>query len=340
MKKFLIEEIEKNKILSMHKALMNEQKISLEEQDVKAGINSQEDILRKSVQAGCLRNGKILTNADRSKFVYRATTKSGKEVEFLSDMTYKFRDGSKSGRWDCPQLSNLEASQAAAQQTTADIESKIQSEIKKGWKKLETLRSEGVDLTTLDKVFDKIVIGNVALFRPKGSSTTFTPGTSTVDFNNDQQSFVDTFIAKGYKLNPTRLEQNSLVKVTGEQLGAPADLFPNGLVMWYDPNQQSTIRGGENSILSDILDNQSINRTTCRKNVKDFFELYRRRNSAQVDPATADRAKRIVQACRDEHYGKWGVTGGKNVDDMLDVLSGRKEGGPLSTGPTAIFRIK
>lgn len=340
MKKFLIEEIEKNKILSMHKALMNEQKISLEEQDVKAGINSQEDILRKSVQAGCLRNGKILTNADRSKFVYRATTKSGKEVEFLSDMTYKFRDGSKSGRWDCPQLSNLEASQAASQQTTADIESKIQSEIKKGWKKLETLRSEGVDLTTLDKVFDKIVIGNVALFRPKGSSTTFTSGTSTADFNNDQQSFVDTFTAKGYKLNPTRLEQNSLVKVTGEQLGAPADLFPNGLVMWYDPNQQSSIRGGENSILSDILDNQSINRTTCRKNVKDFFELYRRRNSAQVDPATVDRAKRIVQACRDEHYGKWGVTGGKNVDDMLDVLSGRKEGGPLSTGPTAIFRIK
>jgi len=340
MKKFLIEEIEKNKILSMHKALMNEQKISLEEQDVKAGINSQEDILRKSVQAGCLRNGKILTNADRSKFVYRATTKSGKEVEFLSDMTYKFRDGSKSGRWDCPQLSNLDASQAAAQQTAADIESKIQSEIKKGWKKLETLKSEGVDLTTLDKVFDKIVIGNVALFRPKGSSTTFTSGTSTVDFNNDQQSFVDTFIAKGYKLNPTRLEQNSLVKVTGEQLGAPADLFPNGLVMWYDPNKQSTIRGGEQSILGDILDNQSINRTTCRKNVKDFFELYRRRNSAQVDPATADRAKRIVQACRDEHYGKWGVTGGKNVDDMLDVLSGRKEGGPLSTGPTAIFRIK
>jgi hypothetical protein len=212
--------------------------------------------------------------------------------------------------------------------------------MKKGWKKLETLKAEGVDLTTLDKVFDKQVIGNVALFRPKGSSTTFTPGTSTSDFNNDQQSFVDTFIAKGYKLNPTRLEQNSLVKVTGEQLGAPADLFPNGLVMWYDPNKQSTISGGENSILSDILDNQSINRTTCRKNVKDFFELYRRRNSAQVDPATVDRAKRIVQACRDEHYGKWGVAGGKNVDEMLDILSGRKEGGPLSTGPTAIFRIK
>jgi hypothetical protein len=340
MKKFLIEEIEKNKILLMHKALMNEQKISLEEQDVKAGINSQEDILRKSVQAGCLKNGKILTNADRSKFVYRATTKSGKEVEFLSDMTYKFRDGSKSGRWECPQLSNLEASQATAQQTTADIESKIQSEIKKGWKKLETLRSEGVDLTTLDKVFDKIVIGNVALFRPKGDVSTFTSNTSIAQFNQDQLDFIDRFTQKGYKLNPTRIEQMNLVKVTGEQLGAPADLFPNGLVMWYDANQQSAIGGREDSVVSDILNNQSIDRNACRKNIEDFYELYRRRNSAQVDSVTIDRARRIVQACKDEHYGKWGVTGGKKFDEMLDILSGRKEGGPLTTGASSIFRIK
>jgi hypothetical protein len=58
-------------------------------------------------------------------------------------MTYKFTDGSKSGKWICPELANLEASQATAQQTAqqtaADIESKIATEIKKGWKKLETL---------------------------------------------------------------------------------------------------------------------------------------------------------------------------------------------------------
>jgi hypothetical protein len=333
MKKYLIVETEKKEILSMHKSLFNEQ-------TMKGGINSEEDTLRKLIKSGCIKNGKLLTNSDRSKFVYRLITKSGKEIDFFADMTYKFKDGSKSGKWTCPQLDNLASTEASATQAAADLESKIATEIKKGWKKLETLKAEGVDLTTLDKVFDKQVIGNVALFRPKGSSTTFTSGTSTVDFNNDQQSFVDTFIAKGYKLNPTRLEQSSLVKVTGEQLGAPADLFPNGLVMWYDPNQQSTIRGREDSILGDILDNQSINRTTCRKNVKDFFELYRRRNSTQVDPATVDRAKRIVQACRDEHYGEWGIAGGKNVDEMLDILSGRKTGGPLTTGASSIFRIK
>ena len=212
--------------------------------------------------------------------------------------------------------------------------------MKKGWKKLETLKAEGVDLTTLNQVFDKQVIGNVALFRPKGDVSTFTSNTSIAKFNQDQLDFIDRFTQKGYKLNPTRIEQMNLVKVTGEQLGAPSDLFPNGLVMWYDANQQSSIGGREDSVLSDILDNQSIDRTACRKNIEDFYELYRRRNSAQVDPATIDRARRVVQACKDEHYGKWGVTGGNKFDGILDTLSGSKQGGPGTQGPSSIFRIK
>lgn len=333
MRKFLIEESEKTQILIMHKSLY-------EQADDKPMTDEQK--LRNAISVGCLKNGSLKRQKSTGRIYYKkeSVKQVGKMIKFFPDMTYEFEDGSNKGKWKCPQLATAAMDQATSQQSAVDIESKIATEIKKGWKKLETLRSEGVDLTTLDKVFDKQVIGNVTLFRPKGSSTTFTSGTSTADFNNNQQSFVDTFIAKGYKLNPTRLEQNSLVKVTGEQLGAPADLFPNGLVMWYNPNQQSTIRGGESNILGDILDNQSVNRNACRKNVEDFYELYRRRNSTQADPATVDRARRVVQACRDEHYGQWGVTGGKKFDEMLDILSGRKEGGPLTTGASSIFRIK
>ena len=340
MEKFLIEESEKAKILSMHKALMKEQKSSeeIEEQDVKGGINSEEDTLRKAVKAGCLKNGKILTNANRSKFVYRATTKSGKEVDFLADMSYKFKDGSKSGKWACPEMATQAA---AAAQTTADNESMIATELKKGWKKLETLKAEGVDLTTLNQVYDTKTIGNVVLYKPKGASTTFTPGTSTAEFNADQQSFVDRFVQKGYKLNPTRIEQSTLVKVTDKELGAPTDLFPNGLVMWYDPNKQSEIKGRDGSVLADILDNQSVDRNVCRKNVEDYFKSFKRKNSIVIDPATINKAKRIVQACKDEHYGKWGIAGGGNkLDGYLDILSGNKEGGPTSYGDDSIWRIK
>jgi hypothetical protein len=347
MEKYFIEESEKNEILSMHKALMKEQssKEEVDEQDPKGGINSEEDMLRKAIKTGCLKSGKLLTNANRSKFVYRATTKSGKEVDFSADMSYKFKDGSGSGKWACPQLATAAAAEVAAQQTaaqtSADNESKIQTELKKNWKRLETLRAEGVDLTTLDKVYDTQVIGNVTLYRPKGSSTTFTAGTSTKDFNQDQQSFVDNFTAKGYKLNPTRLEQSTLVKITDKELGAPADLFPNGLVMWYDPNKQSDIRGRDGSVLGSILDNQSVDRNVCRKNIDDYFKSFQRKNSIVIDPATINKAKRIVQACKDEHYGKWGVAGGGNrIDNYLDILSGNKEGGPTSYGDDSIWRIK
>jgi hypothetical protein len=338
MKKLIIEDSKKHSILKINKSLMKEQTSD------SSAANSDADLqkLRNLISVGCLADGSLKKRESTGEVFYRkqSVKQPSKQIDFYANMTYKFTDGSKSGKWICPELASLETSQAASQQTATDIESKIATEIKKGWKKLETLKAEGVDLTTLDKVFDKIVIGNVALFRPKGDVSTFTSNTSIAQFNQDQLDFIDRFTQKGYKLNPTRIEQYNLVKVTGEQLGAPADLFPNGLVMWYDPNQQSEIRGGEESILGDILDNQSIDRTACRKNIEDFYELYRRRNSAQVDPATVDRARRIVQACKDEHYGKWGIVGGNKFDGILDLLSGSKQGGPGTQGPSSIFRIK
>jgi hypothetical protein len=346
MKKFLIEESEKTKILSMHKALMKEQKSSeeIEEQEVKGGINSEEDILRKALKAGCLKNGKLLTNSDRSKFVYRATTKSGKEVDFMADMSYKFKDGSKSGKWACPEMASQAAAEVTAAQTAAqtaaDNESKIATLKKQGYKTLDELRKEGVDLTTLDKVFKKVTLGNVDLYISAGT-TDITQNISTTDFNKNQNDFIDRFIAKGYKLNPSRIEQSTLVKVTDKELGAPADLFPNGLVMWYNPNAQDDIKRNQGSVLADVLSNQSIDRQACRKNVKDYFETFRRKNSIVIDPATINKAKRIVQACKDEHYGKWGIAGGGNkLDNYLDILSGNKEGGPTSYGDDSIWRIK
>jgi hypothetical protein len=110
---------------------------------------------------------------------------------------------------------------------------------------------------------------------------------------------------------------------------------------YTDANQQSTLKR-QDSILSDILDNQSVNKSVCRKNIKDFYTSFKQKNSIVVDPATIAKARRIVQACRDQHYGKFGVLGkgGEKIDNMLDILSGRKEGGPLTQGSDSIWRIK
>jgi hypothetical protein len=307
------------------------------------------EILEKYLSDGCVKNGVIVsmqsTNPSLQLAIKQESTRTpGKFRYTFSDKRIGSFNENGKFEFSPSKMSCQAAQQSAAAAVTAtqqsEIDSKIATEMKKGWKKLETLKAEGVDLTTLNQVFDKQVIGNVALFRPKGDVSTFTSNTSIAQFNQDQLDFIDRFTQKGYKLNPTRIEQMNLVKVTGEQLGAPADLFPNGLVMWYDANQQSSIGGREDSVLSDILDNQSINRNACRKNIEDFYELYRRRNSAQVDPATVDRARRIVQSCKDEHYGKWGITGGNKFDGILDLLSGSKQGGPGTQGPSSIFRIK
>lgn len=327
MKNNLISESEVNRILSMHKSLKEQT-----EMKKVTDISSDLVMLRKAITAGCLKGGRILTNANETKYVYRATSKSGKTVDFTADMNYKFGDGSKSGKWVCPQLANIAAAEVSAQQTAADNNSKIQTELKKGWETLDTLKSKGVDLTTLDRVYDTQVIGNVTLYRQKGKATSFSGNTSTEEFNNDQQSFIDKFVKqRGYVLNPSRIQQSTMVKVTDKELGAPEDLFPNGLVLWYNPDKQSTMKGRDGSVLGSILDNQSVDRNVCRKNIEDYFKSFQRRNSIVIDPATLNKAKRVVQACKDEHYGKWGIAGGGNrMDNYLDMLSGNKEGGPLS----------
>ena len=166
MKQFLIEEeSQKKNILSMHKSLMKEQTKATGE------LSPEEGLSRKAISAGCLKNGSLKRQKSTGKLYYKkeSTKQVGKFVRFFPDMTFAFEDGSRKGKWVCPQLANATATEITTQQTTADNESKIATEIKKGWKKLETLRAEGVDLTTLDKVYDTQVVGNVTLYRPKGS---------------------------------------------------------------------------------------------------------------------------------------------------------------------------
>jgi len=324
MKRMLIQESERNQILSMH-GMINEQD----------STDPSLQLLRKAIKAGCLKNGKILSNKDATKYIYRATTRSGKQVDFLSDMTYKFSDG-VGGKWKCDKMAQIDA-QAII--TNTDNTSKVATLKTQGWKTKNEL--VGVDLNTIDSVYDKKTIGDVTLYKLKVDTGDLTPGGSTADFNQKQLAFLDEFRAKGYVLNPDLTKRDNMVAVTAKELGAPDSLFPNGLTLYYNPNNQSSIKGQDTSVLGDVLANQSINRQACRKNVDDYFNAFKRKYSVVVDNSTIYKAKRIVQACKDEHYGKWGVAGGGNrLDNYLDILSGVKEGGPMSYGDDSIWRLK
>ena len=72
-------------------------------------------ILNDYVESGCLKDGTFIVNEDGVTVYRRASYKSGKLIDFFADMTYKFLDGSKSGKWKCP------TQQAETQEEPTDI---------------------------------------------------------------------------------------------------------------------------------------------------------------------------------------------------------------------------
>lgn len=289
-KRYIIEESEKNVILSMHKSLMKEQNQSAEiaaDIDVTPSATGEEQ-LRKAMNAKCLINGKLLTNPNKTKFAYRATTKSGKEIDFYGDMTYKFRDGSKSGNWKCDQI----AQQATQQQQSAKSAADAQK-----------IKQDYIDKFT-------------------GKTYNYKFSTDVKDI--DKQRFTE--------LDPVN------------DLKVPAGIFAPTEKFYSDPSLNQNIKGGDSGTLNDVLENQSINRNACRKNIEDYYKAYKRKNSIVIDAPKFDKAKRIVQACKDEHYGKWGVLGGgmargMNWDKILDTMSGGS-GGPLTYGEDSKWKLK
>ena len=328
MKNIILDENEKKSILSMHKVLMrNANMVNIQEQPTTGPVvNTDEQILRKAYDFGCLKNGKFISNRDNTKTIYRATTKSGKIIEFSADMTYKFQDGSKSGKWKGSRIE------------TASF--KIEKLKNEGWKTYEEIVKDGVNLNTLDKTHKSIPIEgtNIKLYREIGKENVFYSGGSTSDFNKEQQEFIDGYLKRNYVLNPSRYEQQYMKPITDKQLNAPPDLFPNGLTLWYDPRNQSQM-GSDYRPLQDILDSQGTDRKTCKNNINDYYEQYRRRNSSVAPPMEFEEAKLIVQACKDKWYGRWpALTGGKKMDEILDFFTGAKAGGP--EGEFQYFRLK
>jgi|688.fasta_scaffold94408_5 hypothetical protein len=110
---------------------------------------------------------------------------------------------------------------------------------------------------------------------------------------------------------------------------------------YTDPNKQSELTR-KDSLLSDLLKNQSISKSVCRQQIKQFDDMYR--GKAVADESTILKTKNIVQRCKYQHYGKFDVlgVGGDDIDKLLDKLSGSAAGGPPTSprDPKSIFRIK
>ena len=264
MKKFIVEESEVKRILSMHKVIKEQ------ESPAAPKVDPLLQKLRDAVNAGCLSNGKIYLNKTKNMYYYRGVKQSTKqEIDFYPDMTYKFVDGSKNGNWKCD---NIEAN---AEST----------------KKSNDLKTAFIDKAT-----------------KAGYLETLTP---------EQEA---SGLYKKYK-------------VPGSEEFFP----PNGLEMFYNPASVSDTTT-TTKIQSDTESNIPKDIKDCKTNIEMYYTNFtRKRPMSQVN---FDALKNKVQACKNEFYGNWGILrGGRKMDNILDIMSGKEVGGPSRRGEDAKWRL-
>ena len=129
-----------------------------------------------------------------------------------------------------------------------------------------------------------------------------------------------------YDLSKTSTEN---MKVVSEQT-TPAAGFT-------DPNQLSSLKK-KDSLLSDVIDSQTPDKSVCRKFIDEFYTSWFKKK--KIGDSELQKTKNVVQACKNHYYGKFGVlgVGGKKTDEMLGTLMGCRSGiGPTKNGEDKMF---
>lgn len=335
-----IETSEVKRILEMHSKLKKkpilEQNTPMQNTSNVAPTVNQDEVdlklIRDAITAKCLKNGKAQYLKGTKKPVYVVTTaKSGKVVVFYPDMTYKFADGSKSGKWKCDGLKTLAntAAQQATQQAanTEDIK-RVKAEGK--WLEASETNTTRENLEN-PKMYEKKVVSGVTLYRPVISS-----GVAS-GLTDEQKKVIEKYTNLGGKLRKD-LDAEEAQTWTSKVVYPAGTLFSQDLVMYFPP---SNIAGAEGANIETQFNNAITNQTpTSKKDCKNTIEAYYNawKTKKRIEPNTFIPMKEKVQACANEFDGKWGGML-SSIDNYVETLRGGS-GGPLSYGEDSKWRLK
>jgi hypothetical protein len=335
-----IETSEVKRILEMHSKLKKkpilEQNTPVQNTpNVNPTVNQDEvdlKLIRDAITAKCLKNGKAQYLRGTKKPVYVVTTaKSGKVVVFYPDMTYKFADGSKSGKWKCDGLTTLAntAAQQATQQAanTEDIK-RVKAEGK--WLEASETNTTRENLEN-PKMYEKKVVSGVTLYRPVISS-----GVAS-GLTDEQKKVIEKYTNLGGKLRKD-LDAEEAQTWTSKVVYPAGSLFSQDLVMYFPPKN---ITGAEGGNIETQFNNAVTNQTpTSKKDCKNTIEAWYNawKTKKRIEPNTFIPMKEKVQACANQFDGKWGGIF-SSVDNYVETLRGGS-GGPLSYGEDSKWRLK
>ena len=311
MKKFILEESEITRILSMHKVIKEQVTSTI------SNVDQSLQKLRESVIAGCLSNGKIYVNNTKTTYFYRGVKQSTKqEIDFFPDMTYNFVDGSKKGKWIC----NL-SQKVSKEAETADSTNNLTQMKSRGWMEYGELTAKGFN--TLEAKEGKYEttqfdMGNgkkVTLYKPKNI------GGELKQYTQVQQDLLNKYKSSGYKLKS---------EIGLDEIGSWEQFtlnFPDGsgsVILYKDPAFVGQVEVGSepSAEKQGALISGEKRAKVCREKIKDFADSANKKLKLPMSQINADKA--FVMACRDQFgmkYNDLGVTK-KN----LEYLTGQRDG--------------
>ena len=309
---------------------------------IKEDAASDEEKLRIAMGAGCLKGGSLKRSKSTGNIFYRkpSAQDTTKEVDFFADMTFKFVDGSKSGKWKCDaigtSLANKEKTAAdAATQAQMGAETKTLSDAvlrekkeKEGWMEYSELPGKGYSQLEADQgkyateQFKLKTGETITLYKPKTGAVM---GGQQEGMSNEQKAFISKWELKQGKLKLTPEEQAS---DKWRQIEVPnsrniTGWEKTGLKMWFTIDNLKNI-SGQSTELDTTITGQQITLDECKSFVDKFYQGWQE----ETDFPDHDIIKRKVQRCKvlyspNERKGKkngWGMF--SDQKNKIDVLSG------------------
>lgn len=321
MKNLFVNENQKKEILNLHEELKKKVMKSLNKDNHKNFINEQAEPIfidnrtLKQVMKDCVKPGvKAIRTTFKSKPAIKVDGGPDNIKIYTNEINTQFGGYNKyvlnseetkivkQDTWSCP---------VKKVQSQEDITNIQRTKEQGGWKERKEIEDTNENVEN-PQMYDKITVSGVALYRSK-------PGAGVEKGSGKAQSIIDDWKQKGYKLK-SELSPSEL-NTWKPKVASPKSegYFNQDLIMYYDPTQ---VKGATSNDFETITTNQSIDRDNCKKNIEAYWDAYKKK--IKVDPATLNSKKEVIQACRDQHRGKWGVLGaGKKWDSIVDLLSNR-----------------
>ena len=328
-----INQIERDTILEMHskfkKSLISEQ------------VDDLKTKLDKFLSDGCVKNGKIVQlqtkNPALQYAIKQESTKTpGKFRYFFADYRVGIFDGSgkfqfSPSKWSCAGVQQATAAAATAATAAANAADTSLVQQEGDWKTMEeVLKFDTKQNITDPQMYDTKVVNGVTLYRNKSGA-----GIQAALTERGKQILAK-YVANGAltekEVDPE--QSQTWVKV---KIGSKPD-FSADFYMYLDPKKTVRDPSIATAIQSSVEETIPTDKKDCKTNIENYYTNYKKKRMMEPNQLAALKYK--VQACKNEFYGDWGFLGGNKMDNILDIMSGVKSGGPSSYGDDSKWRLK